>query len=162
MSDKRTIRDVDVKGKRVLVRVDFNVPLDRGKVADDTRIRAALPTIQYLMEQGARIILMSHLGRPKGKVQKELRLTPVAERLSRLLERSVAMAVDCVGEEVETAVDRLGLGDVLLLENLRFHPGEEANDPEFVSTSTMPLARPTAPTPPPRAWLITCQPWPDF
>jgi phosphoglycerate kinase len=133
MSDKKTIRDIDVRGKRVLVRVDFNVPLDQGKVADDTRIRAALPTIQYLMEHGARVILMSHLGRPKGKVREELRLTPVAERLSELLDKPVAMAVDCVGEEVETAVDRLRPGHVLLLENLRFHPGEEANDPEFVS-----------------------------
>ena len=133
MSDKKTIRDTDVKGKRVLVRVDFNVPLDDGKVADDTRIRAALPTIQYLVEQGAIVILMSHLGRPKGKVREELRLTPVAERLAELLGRPVTMAVDCVGEEVETAVDRLRPGDVLLLENLRFHPGEEANDPEFVS-----------------------------
>jgi len=133
MSDKKTIRDIDVRGKRVLVRVDFNVPLDQGKVADDTRIRAALPTIQYLMEHGARVILMSHLGRPKGKVKEELRLTPVAERLSELLDKPVAMAVDCIGEEVETAVDRLRPGHVLLLENLRFHPGEEANDPEFVS-----------------------------
>jgi phosphoglycerate kinase len=133
MSDKKTIRDIDVEGKRVLVRVDFNVPLDQGKVADDTRIRAALPTIQYLTEQGAKVILMSHLGRPKGKVKEDLRLTPVAERLADLLGRPVAMAVDCVGEEVETAVDRLRPGDVLLLENLRFHPGEEANDPRFVS-----------------------------
>jgi len=133
MSGKKTIRDIGVRGKRVLVRVDFNVPLDQGKVADDTRIRAALPTIRYLMEHGARVILMSHLGRPKGKVKEELRLTPVAERLSELLDKPVAMAVDCVGEEVETAVDRLRPGHVLLLENLRFHPGEEANDPEFVS-----------------------------
>ncbi len=133
MSDKKTVRDTDVKGKRVLVRVDFNVPLDQGRVADDTRIRAALPTVQYLMEQRARVILMSHLGRPKGKVREELRLIPVAERLAELLDRPVAMAVDCVGEEVEAAVDRLRPGDVLLLENLRFHPGEEANDPGFVS-----------------------------
>ncbi len=132
MSDKKTVRDVNVKGKRVLVRVDFNVPLDDGQVADDTRIRAALPTIQYLIEHGARIILMSHLGRPKGRVVEDLRLTPVAKRLAELLGRPVAMAVDCVGEEVEAAVERLRPGDVLLLENLRFHPGEEANDPEFV------------------------------
>jgi phosphoglycerate kinase len=133
MSDKKTIRDIDVEGKRVLVRVDFNVPLDQGEVADDTRIRAALPTIQYLIEQGSRVILMSHLGRPKGKAREELRLSPVAERLAELLDRPVVMAVDCVGQEVRTAVDRLSPGDVLLLENLRFHPGEEANDPEFVS-----------------------------
>jgi len=132
MSDKKTIRDIDVKDKRVLVRVDFNVPLDQGKVADDTRIRAALPTIQYLMGQGAKVILMSHLGRPKGKVKEEFRLTPVAQRLAELLGRPVAIAVDRVGEEAEAAVDRLKPGDVLLLENLRFHPGEEANDPQFV------------------------------
>lgn len=133
MNDKKTIRDIDVEGKRVLVRVDFNVPLEKGKVADDTRIRAALPTIQYLMEHRARVILMSHLGRPKGKVQEDLRLIPVAEQLAGLLGRPVAMAVDCVGEDVEAAVDRLRPGDVLLLENLRFHPEEEANDPEFAS-----------------------------
>ncbi len=129
----RTLHDAPVSGKRVLVRVDFNVPLDRktGEVADDTRIRAALPTIQYLIRQGARVILMSHLGRPDGKVVDSLRLDPVARRLSHLLGRPVKKAPDCVGPDVEAMVARLEPGEVLLLENVRFHPGEEANDPAF-------------------------------
>jgi phosphoglycerate kinase len=130
---KQTVRDIDVEGRRVLVRVDFNVPIDEnGTILDDLRIRAALPTIRYLRERSAKVILCSHLGRPKGKVNESLRLLPVAGRLSELLEVTVAMAPDCVGPEVERAVDSLEGGDVLLLENLRFHPEEEANDPEFV------------------------------
>lgn len=128
---KKTVRDVDVRGRRVLVRVDFNVPLDQGRVADDTRIRAALPTIRYLMERGARVILISHLGRPKGKVDDRYRLEPVARRLEELLGREVLKTDDCVGPEVEAAVARLRDGDLLLLENVRFHPEEEKNDEGF-------------------------------
>lgn len=131
--NKKTVRDIDVAGKRVLVRVDFNVPLDSatGRMADDTRIRAALPTIQYLRERGAKVILCSHLGRPDGKIVERLRLRPVAEHLSALLNAPVTMAPDCVGPEVEALVARMQPGDVLLLENVRFHPEEEANDPAF-------------------------------
>jgi phosphoglycerate kinase len=129
---KATVRDVDVRGKRALVRVDFNVPLDEhGQITDDTRIRAALPTIRYLLEHGASIVLMSHLGRPKGKVVESMRLAPVATRLSELLGQPVAMAPDSVGAAVEAQVAALRPGQVLLLENLRFHPEEEANDPAF-------------------------------
>jgi phosphoglycerate kinase len=132
MFNKRTVRDIDVAGKRVLVRVDFNVPLDReGQVTDVTRLREALPTIRYLQERGARIILMSHLGRPEGQVREELRLAPVAAALERLLGTPVRYVRDCVGPEVEAAVAALQPGEVLLLENLRFYPGEEANDPAF-------------------------------
>ena len=133
MITKLTVRDVDVKDKRVLLRVDFNVPLDKqtGAVADDGRIRAALPTIEYLRGQGARTILCSHLGRPDGRVVERLRLRPVAERLTELMGAPVAMAGDCVGPEAERAAVALAPGEVLLLENLRFHPEEEANDPEF-------------------------------
>jgi len=130
--DKKTIRDINVAQKRVLVRVDFNVPQDKtGNITDDTRIRAALPTIQYLREKGAKVILCSHLGRPKGKVAEEFRLTPVAKRLSELLGAPVAKTNDCIGPEVEKAVAALKSGDVLLLENLRFYAQEEGNDPAF-------------------------------
>jgi len=127
----RTIRDVDVQGKRVLVRVDFNVPIENGKVLDDWRLRATLPTIRYLTERRAKVILLSHLGRPKGKRDEQFSLRPVAQRLSELLSQPVQFADDCVGEVAEQAVARLQAGEVLLLENLRFHAGEEANDEAF-------------------------------
>ena len=130
---KMTVRDIAVKGKRVLVRVDFNVPLDEknGEITDDNRIRASLPTIKYLIEQGAKVVLMSHFGRPKGKVVDGLRLAVVARRLSQLLGQSVGMAPDCIGLEVERLVAGLASGDVLLLENLRFHAEEKAGDASF-------------------------------
>ena len=130
---KKTVRDIDVRGKRVLVRVDFNVPLDpvSGRVLDDSRIRAALPTIEYLREQGAGLIVCSHLGRPDGKVVEKLRLAPVAERLGELLGSPVQTTDCCIGPAVEAAAQALAAGEVLLLENLRFHPEEEANDPDF-------------------------------
>src|SRR5947208_2385016 len=130
--NKKTVRDIDVAGKRILVRVDFNVPLDaEQRITDDTRIRAALPTIRYLLDHGAAVILMSHLGRPDGQVVEKLSLAPVAQHLSPLLERPVEMAMDCIGPEVEAQARSLQPGQVLLLENLRFHKGEEKNDPEF-------------------------------
>lgn len=129
--DKLSVRDVDVTGKRVFVRVDFNVPLEDGKVTDDTRIRAALPTIRYLLSHGARVILASHLGRPDGKVQDGLRLRPVAERLTQLLGRNVPVTGDALGIGTVDAVKRLRNGEALLLENLRFHAEEEKNDPKF-------------------------------
>ncbi len=130
---KQTVRDIEVEERRVLVRADFNVPIDdQGTILDDLRIQAALPTIRYLQERRARVILCSHLGRPKGKVTESLRLAPVAARLSELLGVEVATATDCVGPEAEAAVGSLAPGDVLLLENLRFHAEEEANDAEFV------------------------------
>lgn len=129
--DKLTIRDFDPAGKRVFVRVDFNVPLEDGKVTDDSRIRAALPTIRYLMQHGARVILASHLGRPDGRVVEALRLRPVAVRLSALLGRTVPVTGDALGPGTQDAVRRLRPGEVLLLENLRFHPEEEKNDPAF-------------------------------
>ncbi|MCR4407386.1 MAG: phosphoglycerate kinase [Anaerolineae bacterium] len=129
--NKKTVRDIDVRGKRVLVRVDFNVPLAEGKVTDDTRIRAALPTIRYLIDQGARVILMSHLGRPKGQVKEDLRMAPVAARLSELLGQPVLTAQDCIGPQVQAMVQELKPGQVLLLENTRFHEEETKNDPEF-------------------------------
>jgi phosphoglycerate kinase len=129
---KKTVRDVAWAGKKALVRCDFNVPLnDDLSISDDTRIVAALPTITYLMEQGAAVILCSHLGRPKGKVVESMRLTPVAQRLSELLGVDVKMADDCIGAEVEAAAAALGAGEVLLLENLRFYPEEEKNDAAF-------------------------------
>ncbi len=129
--NKKTVRDIDLKGKRVLMRVDFNVPMENGQVTDDKRIRAALPTIQYVLDQGAAVILMSHLGRPKGGPDPAFSLKPVAEALAGLLGRPVQMAPDCVGPEVEKMAKALQPGDVLMLENTRFHPGEEKNDLEL-------------------------------
>ncbi|MBA7630424.1 Phosphoglycerate kinase [subsurface metagenome] len=131
--DRMSVRDIEISGKRVLVRVDFNVPLDEeiGEITDDGRIRATLPTIKYLIEQGARVILMSHLGRPKGKIVDNLRLSVVARRLSQLLGQQVETTSDCVGPEVERSVANLKGGDVLLLENLRFHPEEETGNASF-------------------------------
>jgi phosphoglycerate kinase len=129
---KQTVKDIEVKGKKVLVRVDFNVPLDgKGAILDDSRVRAVLPTIRYLIVGGAKVILCSHLGRPKGKIVEDLRLTPVGQRLSELLEYPVTCVGDCIGAEVEKKVERLKEGEVLLLENVRFHPEEESNDPGF-------------------------------
>ncbi|SDY10162.1 phosphoglycerate kinase [Thermoactinomyces sp. DSM 45892] len=129
--NKKSIKDVDVHGKRVFCRVDFNVPMEQGKITDDTRIRAALPTIQYLIDQGAKLILASHLGRPKGKVVEEMRLTTVAERLSQLLGKEVTKANEVIGPEVTEKVAELHNGDVLLLENVRFDAREEKNDAEL-------------------------------
>jgi phosphoglycerate kinase len=131
--NKLTVKDVEVGGKQVLVRVDFNVPLDEatGAITDDSRIRATLPTINYLIDRKARVILCSHLGRPKGKVVEKLRLAPVAHRLSQILGQKVEVTTDCIGPEVEKAVGKLKPSDVLLLENIRFHPEEEANDASF-------------------------------
>lgn len=129
--NKKSIKDIDVKGKKVFCRVDFNVPMQNGAITDDTRIRAALPTIQYLVEQGAKVILASHMGRPKGEVKEELRLTPVAVKLSELLGKEVAKADEAYGETVKAQIEKMNDGDVLLLENVRFYPGEEKNDPEL-------------------------------
>jgi phosphoglycerate kinase len=131
--DKLTVRDADVAGKRVFVRVDFNVPLADGKVTDDSRIRASIPTINLLLSAGASVILASHLGRPDGKVQDGLRLRPVGQRLTELLRRNVPVTGDALGLGTEDAVKRLRPGEVLLLENLRFHAEEEANDPGFAA-----------------------------
>ncbi|MDQ7031456.1 MAG: phosphoglycerate kinase [Desulfonauticus sp.] len=125
------LTDVDVQNKRVLVRVDFNVPIEDGQVKDDTRLQAVLPTLEYLQKQGAKIILCSHLGKPKGKKVKELSLAPVAKKLSKILNKNVMFCPECIGDEVKKTIDGLSAGDMLLLENLRFHPGEQANDKEF-------------------------------
>lgn len=131
MFNKKTIRDIDVKGKRILVRVDFNVPIKEGIVGDDTRIRAAIPTIDYLIKQGASLILCSHLGRPKEGPAPEFSLRPVAEHLAKLLKKPVQFAEDCIGPLAEAAAKVLKPGDVLVLENTRFHKEEEKNDPEM-------------------------------
>lgn len=131
---KRSIRSADVAGKHVLVRVDFNVPLNDGTITDDTRIRAALPTIQWLIDHDAKVILASHLGRPRGKVVDELRMAPVAAHLSTLLDRPVGAMTSISDSSVTTTVDDMENGDVILLENLRFDPGEEANDSDFART----------------------------
>src|SRR6187401_2106140 len=131
--DKLTVRDADVAGKRVFVRVDFNVPLADGRVTDDSRIRAAIPTILYLVQAGAKVVLASHLGRPDGKVSDSLRLRPVGQRLTQLLRRNVPVTGDALGIGTEDAVKRLRPGEVLMLENLRFHAEEEANDPAFAA-----------------------------
>lgn len=131
MFNKKTIRDIDVKGKKLLVRVDFNVPMKDGVITDDTRITAALPTIKYLIEHGAAVILCSHLGRPKGGPDPKYSLAPVAEYLGKLLGKKVAFAADCVGAPAETEASKIKPGQVLVLENTRFHPEEEANDLTF-------------------------------
>lgn len=155
---KLCIDDLELSEKRLLIRVDFNVPMDeKGTITDDTRIRAALPTINYAAQHGAKILLISHLGRPKGGPNPKFSLGPVAGRLAALLGSPVEMAEDCVGSGVKARIDRMAAGQVLLLENCRFHPEEEKNDEPLrrhwrscaTCTSTMPSERPTAPTPPP-------------
>ncbi|MGD8880744.1 MAG: phosphoglycerate kinase, partial [Desulfobacterales bacterium] len=131
--NKLTVEDLDLKGKRVLTRVDFNVPLESGRVANDKRIRAALPTIKYITNAGGTLILMSHLGRPKGKRVPEMSLEPCVTVLNALLGRKVKFIDDCIGEKVETAIDHLNGGDILLLENLRYYAEETDNDPHFAA-----------------------------
>ncbi|MBD8016363.1 MULTISPECIES: phosphoglycerate kinase [Planococcus] len=128
MQQKMTMKDLDLKGKRVFCRVDFNVPMEDGKVTDDTRIRAAVPTIEYLIEQGAKVILASHLGRPKGEVNEDMRLAATGVRLSELLHKEVKSLDESIGEKVEQEISAMQEGDIVLLENVRFHPGEEKND----------------------------------
>lgn len=129
MLNKKTMKDIDVKGQRVFVRVDFNVPMADGAITDETRIRAAIPTIEYLVEQGAKVILASHLGRPKGEVKEDMRLTAVGIRLAELMGKPVTKLDESIGQAVEEAVANMQNGDILLLENVRFHAGEEKNDP---------------------------------
>ncbi|TQR19950.1 phosphoglycerate kinase [Psychrobacillus vulpis] len=131
MNQKQTMSDVTLLGKRVFCRVDFNVPMEDGQITDDTRIRAALPTINYLIEQGAKVILASHMGRPKGEVKEELRLTQVGEHLAKLLNKQVKKLDESIGSEVEQTVSEMENGDIVLLENVRFHAGEEKNDAEL-------------------------------
>jgi len=132
MLRKKSVKDIELQGKKVIMRVDFNVPLNKeGNITDDTRIRSALPTIQYIMEKGTTLILMSHLGRPKGEVKEDLRLAPVGKRLGELLGKEVVICRDCVGEETKKIISGMQIGDVALLENLRFHKEEEENGPDF-------------------------------
>ncbi|ANU12532.1 Phosphoglycerate kinase [Planococcus halocryophilus Or1] len=131
MQQKMTMKDLDLKGKRVFCRVDFNVPMSEGKVTDDTRIRAAVPTIEYLVEQGAKVILASHLGRPKGEVNEDMRLAATGVRLGELLHKEVKSLNESIGEEVEKEISTMQEGDIILLENVRFHAGEEKNDEEL-------------------------------
>src|SRR4030065_173665 len=132
LNNKMTIEEVDIKGKRVFIRADFNVPLDDNQnITDDTRIRYTLPTINHAIDEGAKVILCSHLGRPKGKRVEQFSLAPVAKRLKRLLDKEVIFANDCIGKEGEDIVSKMKPGDVVLLENLRFHPGEESNEETF-------------------------------
>jgi len=131
MFKKKMVTDLEVKGKKVLMRVDFNVPISEGKVGDDSRIQAALPTIEYLLEHGAAVILCSHLGRPKGEFDPDFSLKPVAEHLDSLIDANVSFAEDCIGEPAKKAADALEPGQVLVLENTRFHAGEKKNDPEM-------------------------------
>jgi len=131
MFNKKTIRDIDARGKRVLVRVDFNVPIENGVVQDDTRIRAALPTIQYLLDTGAAVILCSHLGRPKDKPEPKYSLLPVADYLATLVKAPVKFSEECIGPKADTAAKAVKPGEILLLENTRFYPGETKNDPEM-------------------------------
>jgi phosphoglycerate kinase len=134
LKKKKSITDLDLGGRRVLVRVDFNVPIKNGAIGDDTRIRSSIPTIQYALEHGARtVILCSHLGRPKGKPDPQFSLKPVADHLSGLIKRPVVFAEDCIGEQAKQAIERAGTGGLVLLENLRFHPEEEKNDPAFAA-----------------------------
>ena len=160
----RSVKDLDLKGKRVFIRVDFNVPIKNGAIGDDTRIRSSLPTIRYALEQGATVILASHLGRPKGKPNPEYSLQPVATRLSELLDRPVEFAEDSIGDAARKAIEKAAAGGkVVLLENLRFHPEEEKNDSGFArssrrwptSTSTTRSGRRTARTRQPKASSIT-------
>jgi len=134
MFAKKTVKDVDVRGKRVLVRVDFNVPLSEGAVTDDTRVRAALPTLRYLVDHGARVIVVSHLGRPEGEPDPQFSLRPVRQVLQRLLGRNVVFVDDIVGPEAHEAVDRMVDGEIIMLENVRFDPGEKKNDPAFAAS----------------------------
>ncbi|MDX2493332.1 MAG: phosphoglycerate kinase, partial [Desulfuromusa sp.] len=134
MFSKKSLKDIDVKGKRVFCRCDFNVPInDKGEITDDTRIQAALPTIRYLIDQGAKVILASHLGRPKGKPDPAFSLCPVAAHLSQLLGQQIIMAPDCIGENIQLLANQLSAGRVMLLENVRFHGGETDNDPAFAA-----------------------------
>jgi phosphoglycerate kinase len=131
MKSKKTMRDIELEGQRVFCRVDFNVPMEDGNVTDDTRIRAAIPTINYLTDHGAKVILASHLGRPKGEVNEEMRLTEAGKKLAELIDKPVQKLDESIGEEVEKAISKMENGDIILLENVRFHAGEEKNDPEL-------------------------------